>query len=112
MFRRKPKTRMQRAREDFVKIRQQADDARKDIVQQLNRSAKHLRGDVGHLFDGDDRASRLAKELEHMAEDLEKRTEKRVGDVADTASSNVWFTVLVAFAIGVLVGIMFKIMKR
>lgn len=112
MFRRKPKTRMQRAREDFVKIRQQADHARKDIAEQLNRSAKHLRSDVEHLFEGDERATRLAKELEHMADDLEKHTEKSVGAVSDTASNNVWFTVLVAFGIGVLIGILFKIMNR
>jgi ElaB/YqjD/DUF883 family membrane-anchored ribosome-binding protein len=112
MFRRKAKTRMERAREDFVNLRKQADHTRKDVVKQLNRSVKHLRGDVEQLLEGDERANRLAKELENVAQDIEKHAEKRIGAVATVASKNVWMTVLVAFGVGLLIGLMVKIANR
>lgn len=112
MFRRKPKTRVERAKENIIKFRQQADDARKDVVKQLNRSVSHLRHDVEDLLEGDERAARLAKELEHVAQDIEKRAEKRVGDVSEAASGNVWYTIGIAFGIGLLVGLLLKVLNR
>jgi uncharacterized membrane-anchored protein YhcB (DUF1043 family) len=113
MFRRKPKSRLQRAKNEIIEFGKQAADTRKDVAKQLNRTVKHLRSDVaGLLEEGDERVSRLAKELEHVAGDLEKRTEKRIGQVSHVATNNVWMTILLAFGVGVAVGVLFKIMNH
>lgn len=112
MFRRKPKTRVEVARENIIKFQKQAEDTRKDVVKQLNRTAKHLRHDVEELLEGDKRASQLAKELEHVAQDIEKKAEKRIEGVSEVATSNVWLTIGIAFGIGLLFGLLFKVLKR
>jgi ElaB/YqjD/DUF883 family membrane-anchored ribosome-binding protein len=113
MFRRKPKTRMERARAEYDKFRKHADDARKDVIRQLNRSARHLRSDVEHLLEGEqrNRAQKLAQELEHLVDDIEHRAEKRIGEVSQQVSQNIWTSVLIAFGIGLLVGLLLKILK-
>ena len=58
------------------------------------------------------RISRIAKELEHVAQDVEKRAEKRIGQVSNVASNNVWITILLAFSVGVAVGVLFKIFNH
>jgi type II secretory pathway component PulF len=100
---------MERAREDIIKFQKQANETREDVVKQLNRSVKHLRQDVEQLLEGDERATRLAKELETVAQDIEKRTEKRIGEVTEAASNNVMMTIVIAFGVGLVVGLMFKI---
>ena len=109
MFRRKPKTRMERTRHQLQVLGKEARSASKDVVKQLNATAHHLRSDVQDLLEaGDERVSRLAKELEHVAKDIEHRAEKRVGVVSERASENVWFTIFLALAIGFAVGWLLK----
>ena len=114
MFRRKPKTRVERARDDLDKFRKQAREKQVDLSKQLNRTANQLRGDVQHLLEDEDRArvQRVAQELEHVADNVEQRAEKRLGAVSKTASQNVWTSLLIAFAIGLLIGLFLKYMRR
>ena len=109
MFRRKPKTRMERTRHQLKVLGKEARSASKDVVKQLNTTAQHLRSDVQDLLEvGDERVSRIAKELEHVAQDIEKRAGKQVGAVSEKASENVWFTVVLALVIGLAIGWLLK----
>jgi ElaB/YqjD/DUF883 family membrane-anchored ribosome-binding protein len=109
MFRRKPKTRMERTRHQLQVLGKEARSASNDVVKQLNATAKHLRSDVQDLLEvGDERVSRIAKELEHVAQDIEKRTGKRVDAVSEKASENVWYTVMIALVIGLAIGWLLK----
>ena len=109
MFRRKPKTPLERTRHQLRVLGKEARSASKDVVKQLNTTAHHLRSDVQDLLEvGDERVNQLAKELEHVAQDIEKRAEKRVGEVSEMASENVWFTVILALAIGFAIGWLLK----
>ncbi|GAB5493813.1 MAG: hypothetical protein Phog2KO_40280 [Phototrophicaceae bacterium] len=114
MFGRKKKTPIQKARQDLEKqirvVNKQAKSTRKDLVKRLNHTANDLRSEFEDLLDTSQgkQASRLAKELETMAHDVEKRAEKSLDAVTDTAEDNVWGSVFIAFAVGIIFGLIIK----
>lgn len=115
MFRKKKKTRVEKARHDLEKqirvVNKQAKSTRKDFVKRLNHTARELRSEFEHLVDSDQQrkqAAHIAKELETMALDVEKQAEKGIETVTENAQDNVWVSVFVAFAIGIIFGLIFK----
>ena len=114
MFQRKKKTRVEQAREDLQKqlrvVNKQAKDTRKDFVKRLNRTADDLRSDIQHLFNGEEKkqANKVAVDLERIAHQLEDQAEHTFEEVGETVSENKWTLLLMIFAIGIVLGIIFK----
>ena len=114
MFFRKKKTPVQKARQNLEKqirvVNKQAKATRKDLIKHLNHTANDLRSEFDHLIDSDKqkKATRLAKELETMAQDVEKQAEKSFETVTENAQDNVWSSVLIAFVFGVVIGLILK----
>lgn len=114
MFQRKKKTRVEQVRDDLQKqlrvVNKQAKETRKGFVQRLNRTADELRSDVQGLLNGKEKtqAERVAQDLEKLAYEIEDQAEKSFDDVTESASEKVWTSILVAFAIGIILGIIFK----
>lgn len=114
MFRRKKKTPIEKARADLEKqfriVNKQAHETRKDLSKRLNNTAADLRAEIEQLLDADDRkrAASVANELEKVANSIEVEAERRFEEVTRSASGNVWTTVVVAFALGLIMGLLFK----
>lgn len=114
MFRRKKKSRVEQVRADLEKqirvVNRQALDTRKDLIKRLNRTAQDLRNEVDHLFDGEEkrRARDVASELERVAGKIEKQAEAHLTQVTSTASQNVWTTMLIVFAVGLIIGLFIR----
>lgn len=114
MFGRKKKTPIQKARQDLEKqfrvVNKQAQSTREEFAKRLNHTANDLRSEFEHLVDTDQRkqATRLAKDLETMAHDVEKRAEKGLDTVTENAQDNVWGSILIAFTVGIIFGLIFK----
>lgn len=114
MFQRKKKTRVEQVRDDLQKqlrvVNKQAKETRTSFVKRLNRTADELRSDVQDLFDGEEKkqANRVAQDLEQLAYEIEDQAEKRFDNVTESASEKVWTSILVALAIGIILGVIFK----
>jgi len=117
MFNRKKKTRVEKAREDIERqlkvVNKQATDARKDFSKQLTQTAKELRGSVEHLFDGQEKkeAHKVAQDLERIADRVEARTAEGLAQAQESAQNNVLLTIVFAFAVGIIVGLILKVMN-
>jgi hypothetical protein len=113
-FQRKKKSRVEQAREGFEKqirvVNKQAKETRKEFSKRLNSTADDLRENWSHFMNRDEiqRANQVAAELERIAQDVEVRAEKRIGNVTETAKQNLWLTVLIAFAVGIFAGLIVK----
>jgi hypothetical protein len=114
MFRRKKKSRVEQVRADLEKqirvVNKQAFETRKDLIKRLNRTAQDLRVEVEQLLDGEEqkRANNVAAELERVASKIEKQAEAGITQVRSTATQNVWTTLLVAFAVGMIIGLFIR----
>ncbi|MGB7338430.1 MAG: hypothetical protein WBC91_06020 [Phototrophicaceae bacterium] len=113
MFWRK-KTRVEKARDNIEKqirvLNKQGKRTSKEVINNLNSTAHELRSGLGDLITRDQQkqAEKLAHELESIAKNVEKSTEKGLLTATETAQDNVWGTVLITFALGLLVGIIVK----
>lgn len=114
MFRRKKKTRVEKAREDIEKqirvVNKQAQKTRKEFIKGLNTTAEELRSGISTMLSREEQkqANRIAQELESIAKNVEKRAEKGLGEVTESAQENVWGTVAFAFVLGLIVGMIIK----
>lgn len=114
MFRRKKKTRVEKAREDIEKqirvVNKQAETTRKDFIKGLNNTATELRGSIEHLFDREERqqVQEVAHNLEKIANRVENRAGKRLHNVEDVVEDNPWVTILVSVLVGLIFGIIIK----
>ena len=112
MFKRKRKTRVEQAREDIEKqlriVSKQATDVRKDLIGRMNATARDLRAEVFNTKEEKKEAETVAKDLEAMAHRLEKQAEQRFGEVSARARENLFFTMLAAVGLGVLLGVLFR----
>lgn len=104
MFRRKPKTRLEQAREDLERIREevqeQAGSAGEDLAGRLRHVSEQLRQEFEHV---EDEARERGKAILESLEDLgaavrgEQKKQKKQGIP--------WGLVLVAFGVGLVIGI-------
>ncbi|MEM9953422.1 MAG: hypothetical protein AAF846_17575 [Chloroflexota bacterium] len=114
MFRRKKKTRMEQARDDLQKqikvVNKQAKRTRKDVIRRLNHTADELRSGIDEMWGREEQkqADKIAQDLEKFASNVEQRAEKGISDATTTAQNNLWQTLLVTLAVGVVVGIIIK----
>lgn len=113
-FQRKKKSRVEQARHDIEKqirvVNKQATETRKEVSKRLERTADDLRSNWSHFFNREEqqRVNNVAAELERIAQDVEVRAEKGLGEVTATAKQNVWLTIGITFALGILAGLIVK----
>lgn len=118
MFKRKPKTRVQKAREDIEKqirvVNKQAKRTQKEFIKGLNNTANELRDSIEDVFDHEER-----KKIQQVAHDLDKiahRVENQVGEgvqeFSDTIEKNPWVTIVVSIFVGMLFGMIVKSMMK
>jgi ElaB/YqjD/DUF883 family membrane-anchored ribosome-binding protein len=113
-FQRRKRNRVEQARHDLEKqfrvVNKQANKTRKDLSKRLSHTADDLRSNFSQVFSRDEqqRLASIASELEHIAQSAEHRAEKSLGEVTETARQNVWLAVMIAFAMGILAGLVAK----
>jgi ElaB/YqjD/DUF883 family membrane-anchored ribosome-binding protein len=83
-----------------------ADDARREIIQQLYNVADRVRSEAKNA-EGEavENADRIARNLEQTANRLNSRAVDQLEEAADVMRDNVWQTALIVFIVGVLIGL-------
>ncbi len=103
MFRRKSKTRLEQAREDLERIgeelQEQAGTAGEELSNRLKHASEQLREEIEHLEDeARERGKAIMESLEDLGAAVRGEQKKKQQGVP-------WGVVLVAFGIGLVIGI-------
>jgi|GEM_PF-753954 len=102
----------QNAPEVQRRLRETADDAKKEVVKQLNVAAETIRREAREANAGDDlkrNADDVAKGLEKAASYLGNRSVDEMGeDATRVVKNNPWRSVSVIFLIGLVIGMILR----
>jgi len=114
MFRRKPKTRLEKAREELERfseeVQEQAGAARTEVAERMKKTVGQLRQELDHL---EEEARERGKAILDNLEELAARFNEAVPEEAPTPEKSAkeeeggiaWGLLLLAFGIGLVIGI-------
>lgn len=91
------------------RLEQWAETTREEFPQQLKAAAAQLRAEVAGLEDElGEQAQDLAHEIEVVAQDLEKRVERRLEHARTDVQENPWIAIFAALGVGIVIGYLLR----